>query len=84
MTTKLTLSVDARIVAKAKRYAKKRGKSVSKIFEDHIEELTQEKDGQNSDPLQSLKKLRGIAKGAIPDHINYKDAVADIMMEKYR
>lgn len=84
MTTKLTLSVDARIIAKAKRYAKRRGTSVSKIFENHIEELTQEKSGLPIDPLESLKRLRGVAKGAIPDHINYKDAIADIIMAKYR
>lgn len=83
MTTKLTLSVDAQIVARAKRYAKKRGTSISKIFEDHIEELTQES-GQQTDILGSLKRLRGVAKGAVPDHVNYKDAIADIIIEKYR
>lgn len=84
MTTKLTLSVDAQTVAKAKRYAKKRGTSVSKLFEDHIEALTQGKSGQHADPMKSLKRLRGVAKGAIPAHVNYKDAIADIITERYR
>lgn len=83
MTTKLTLSVNSRTISKAKKYAKKRGTSVSKIFEDHIESLTGSESDQK-DPLDSLKKLKGIAKGAIPEDVNYKDLIADILTEKYK
>lgn len=40
MNTKLTLSIDSKTVEKAKKYAKKRGTSISKIFEEHIYSLT--------------------------------------------
>lgn len=84
MTTKLTLSVNSKIISKAKKYAKKRGTSVSKIFEDHIESLTGSEPDHNNDPLASLKRLRGIAKNAIPEDVNYKDLISDILTEKYK
>jgi hypothetical protein len=36
--SKLTLSVDDRVVAQAKRYAKRRGVSISKLVESHLAE----------------------------------------------
>jgi hypothetical protein len=84
MTSKLTLSVNSRTISKAKKYAKKQGISVSKIFENHIESLTGSESGHNVDPLVSLKRLRGIAKNAIPEDVNYKDLIADILAEKYK
>jgi len=84
MTTKLTLSVNTKIIIKAKKYARKKGTSVSKIFEDYIEDITNEGgDGKKSDPLESLRKLRGVAKGAIASDADYKDIIADSIMEKY-
>ena len=39
MTTKLTLSVDEEKVKKIKRVSKRRGRSVSKLFEDFIDNV---------------------------------------------
>jgi hypothetical protein len=39
MTTKLTLSIDDEKVKKAKHLSKKRGRSVSKLFEDFIDDI---------------------------------------------
>lgn len=39
MTTKLTLSVDEEKVKKIKRISKRKGRSVSKLFEDFIDEV---------------------------------------------
>ncbi|MBK9330453.1 MAG: ribbon-helix-helix protein, CopG family [Sphingobacteriales bacterium] len=36
MTAKLTLSIDAKIIEKAKRKAKKEGKSLSAMVEDYL------------------------------------------------
>jgi hypothetical protein len=47
MTTKLTLSIDEEKVKKAKRLSKKRGRSVSKLFEDFIDDA--EKKEQKAD-----------------------------------
>lgn len=39
MTTKLTLSVDEEKVKKIKRISKRKGRSVSKLFEDFIDKV---------------------------------------------
>lgn len=83
MVTKLTLSVNPKTVAKAKKYAKQKGTSISRLFEEHVTELTRNKNNEKSDPLESLKRLKGIAQGAISDDINYKDMIADILIEKH-
>jgi predicted HicB family RNase H-like nuclease len=36
MTAKLTLSIDSKIIEKAKKYAKKEGKSLSSMVEDFL------------------------------------------------
>ncbi|MBX2967867.1 MAG: hypothetical protein KF803_00725 [Cyclobacteriaceae bacterium] len=83
MTTKLTLSVNAKLAAKARRYAKKRGTSVSKLFEEHIssiQESTQDKERRVM--LENLRKLKGIAKAA-SKAASYKDIIADSLIEKH-
>ena len=82
MTTKLTLSVSTKTVAKAKKYARKNGTSVSKIFEDHISSITDTDKREMGDPLESLKRLKGIAKNIAAD-VHYKDLIADIIIEKH-
>lgn len=82
MTSKLTLSVNPKLVTQAKKYARRKGKSVSKLFEDHIEDLISKE--KKKDPLESIKKLKGIAKGVIPDGTDYKDAIADILMTRHK
>jgi len=79
MTTKLTLSVNSKTIAKAKKYAKKRGTSISKIFEEHISAVT---DLQKNDPLETLRRLKGVAKNISPD-VDYKDLIADAIIEKH-
>lgn len=83
MITKLTLSVRAKTVDKAKKYARKKGTSVSKLFEDHITALTNSDKFEKSDPLESLKRVKGIAKGVITREANYRDVIADILIEKH-
>lgn len=83
MTTKLTLSVNSKTLAKARKYAKQKGTSISRLFEDHVSELTRNQKSEKSDPFESLRKLKGIAKGAISEQKDYKDMIADILIEKH-
>jgi Family of unknown function (DUF6364) len=83
MTTKLTLSVSSKKVAKAKRHAKQKGTSISRLFEEHVTELTRNQTSEKPDPLESLRKLKGIAKGAISEQANNKDIIADLLIEKH-
>jgi Family of unknown function (DUF6364) len=82
MTTKLTLSVSAKTITKAKKYARKNGTSVSKIFEDHISSITERDKYEKGDPLESLKKLKGIAKN-LSTEVSYDDLITNAIIEKY-
>ena len=44
MTTKLTLSVEKQVIAKAKRYAKRHNKSLSQIVTSYLDFLSRDKD----------------------------------------
>ena len=41
MNAKLTLKLDSTVIAKAKRYAKKRNTSLSKMIESYLDSVTQ-------------------------------------------
>ena len=71
MTTKLTLSVDEEVVVKPKPIAKTRRTSVSELFEEFINSLS-EKDVTEKTSVDKIKK---IMKGAINNpNINWKKA----------
>jgi predicted transcriptional regulator len=61
MTTKLTLTVQADVIKKAKLYARQTGRSLSDLIETYLETLT---DGQMEEQQISpkLKKLVGVVK----------------------
>jgi Family of unknown function (DUF6364) len=75
---KLTLSVDDRVVQRAKRYARQRGVSVSEIVETYLDAVSSPPASSKSQPdpdAPVLRALRGILKGVDPDDYNkYRDA----------
>jgi len=62
---KLTLSVDERVVRDAKRYAARRGTSVSRLVERYLDLLS--KPPRSGDQPPVLRMLRGAARGAPAD-----------------
>ncbi len=70
MQTKLTLRLDARLILRAKRYAKRSGKSVSSVVADYFAAL-----GAPSDDVASLppkvQSLLGALGGASVDEADY-------------
>ncbi|MDB5130438.1 MAG: hypothetical protein JWR02_187 [Mucilaginibacter sp.] len=61
MTTKLTLTVEKRVIQKAKVYAKHTGRSLSQLIENYLETITEEtNDERQLSP--KLKKIAGIVK----------------------
>jgi hypothetical protein len=66
MGSKLTLSVDARVVREAKRYAAKRVTSVSHLVESYLRFVARPPRPTEEDP-PALKMLRGAAKGIAPE-----------------
>lgn len=80
MNTKLTLSLEEKVIAEAKNIAKNNGKSLSNLIENYLKSLIQQKDlGQDVSP--EVKKLVGRIK-SIDE--NYKDAVADEIFNKFQ
>jgi hypothetical protein len=63
MTTKLTLSVDARVIARAKRYAESHATSVSRLVETFLGGLGKEPTGEAELP-PITRSLAGILKGS--------------------
>jgi hypothetical protein len=68
---KLTLSVDPMVASRAKRLAKARGTSVSRIVESYLRAMSEDVDGANDLP-PILRSLRGILKKAdLEDYQRY-------------
>ena len=63
--SKLTLSVDERVVRQAKRYAAQRGTSVSRLVERYLSLVTRPPRSTEEDP-PVLRMLRGAGKGTEP------------------
>ena len=65
---KLTLSVDARIIARAKRYARARGTSVSRLVEAYLD-VVQAPPAEARTTTPVLARLRGsLKRGSVQDY----------------
>jgi hypothetical protein len=81
MTSKLTLSIDTKVIQSAKRLSKARGQSISKIVEEYLKKL-----GRSQNSLRtkgSILELRGIG-GKVSKDFNYKEDIAEYLSEKYK
>jgi hypothetical protein len=84
MTTKLTLSVDERVVAKAKRYAKRKKISLSGIVTKALEELVAneedlEREQEKYSPV--VRSLMGII--SLPDDFDLKEERYHYLLKKH-
>jgi hypothetical protein len=61
---KLTLSVDDRVVSRAKQYAKRRGVSVSEMVEAYLNAVTEPPSPAATDSAPILRSVRGVLKNA--------------------
>lgn len=75
MTVKLNLTIDEKIAARSKRYAAKKGVSVSKLVQDYLDKLTE---GKKTGKKSFVEKYAGIVRGNIPDI----DAARDEYLKK--
>ncbi len=81
MNAKLTLSIDAKVIASAKRVSKKRGQSISRMVEDFLKKVSA---SSNSGKTKgSILELRGMG-GSAPTDFDYKKELADYLSEKYK
>ena len=79
MTTKLTLSIDSKVIEQAKRYSRQKGISLSKMIENHLRKSISKKKKSSKG---SATELIGIA-GKAPKGFNYKDELFQILSEKH-
>ncbi len=72
MQTKLTLRLDDKLIKRAKRSAKKRGKSVSQIVADYFSVLEEDINNEDIELTPIVQSLKGILKNAKIDENDYK------------
>ncbi|MCJ8211272.1 DUF6364 family protein [Mucilaginibacter sp. RS28] len=89
-TTKLTLSIEADTIEKAKKYAKKQHTSLSKLFTNFVNEVAGESKNEDdpllkkikeTEPSEVVRALTGIIK--MPDNFDVKEAKYQYLKEKY-
>ena len=84
MTTKLTLSMDSSIIAKARRISKHRRTSVSAMFSHFIATLDEEEPEMRELPPITKRILEMGAKiPQVPADWDYRDDLSDALSEKY-
>jgi Family of unknown function (DUF6364) len=81
MTTKLTLTLDDKVIQAAKRYARAKGRSVSELVESYFKSLT----GPDNEPAEELtpavKSLMGSFKATA--NFDYKKILRDEKRRKF-
>lgn len=68
---KLTLSVDARVVARAKTFAQKRGTSVSRLVERYLDAVSSPAVPEGHDLPPVTRRLLGVLRGQKIDRADY-------------
>lgn len=81
MSTKLTLTIEQKIIERAKNYAKAKNRSLSDLIENYLISLTKEdeKESQKLNPI--VKSLKGSFK--MPKNMDYKKELGKRREEKY-
>lgn len=87
MKTKLTLNVDDKIVARAKRASAKRHVSLSSVVEEYLEKYSRNTlpKKYNDEKPSLLERIRKYTKNMkpLPENYDYKKAVHEHLDEKY-
>lgn len=80
MTTKLTLTMEDKVIASAKHYAQKKGESLSHLVENYLKSITASE--TKEEPLSpKVKKLIGVID--LPKDYDYKKELGNLMAKKY-
>ena len=82
MNTKLTLTIEQKIIERAKKYAKEKNRSLSDIIENYLKMLTKSEQNQKVENLNPIvKSLKGSFK--MPKNMDYKKELGDRLEKKY-
>jgi len=82
-SAKLTLSLDRKTIESAKKYAQKRGKSVSKIVQDYLSSISKNESKPSKMAIGPVtQELHGALKGKVA--MDYKLDIAEYIEKKYK
>jgi two-component SAPR family response regulator len=81
MNTKLTLTIEETVIAKAKKYAIDKGRSLSDIIENYLKAITTEENIDTIELTPIVKSLKGTFKA--PQETDYKKEISKILSKKY-
>ena len=86
MDKKLTLSLNERVIAKAKDYAKGNNISLSRMIENYLSALVEENTAMTEETAFTPLVNRLIGVVDLPDHQekNYKEEYKDYLSNKYK
>ena len=81
MTTKLTLTLDDKVIRSAKQYAKVKGRSVSELVENYFKSITGLQNDHMDELTPTVKSLMGSFKA--PKDFDYKKVLRDEKRRKH-
>ena len=82
MNTKLTLSIDRALTEKAKKYARKQGRSLSDLVESYFKVITTDEKITELEVSEKIKSLRGALK--VSKDYDYKKELTKSLSKKYK
>ena len=82
MTTKLTLTMDDKVIDTAKKYAREKGKSLSDIVENYLKAITVKEGIEDTSISPKILKLMGSVK--LPHNFEYKSVLGKALIKKYQ
>lgn len=80
MSTKLTLTIEDKVIHSAKEYARKKGKSLSDIVENYLKSITSPEETAEISP--KVRKMMGVLK--LPEDYDYKNDIRAALSKKYQ
>lgn len=81
MNTKLTLTMEQKIIERAKKYAKRKGQSLSYMIENYLKAVTKSEYEPDKHITPITKSLRGTFKA--PADFDYKMQISKNLAKKY-
>ena len=81
MNTKLTLTIERTVIEKAKKYAKDKERSLSKLIENYLKAIVTENSSDQIELTPIVKSLKGTF--TAPKNFDYKKELKNILSDKY-
>ncbi|MGI4727126.1 MAG: DUF6364 family protein [Janthinobacterium lividum] len=81
MNAKLTLTIEQKVIERAKKHAKNSERSLSDLIENYLKALTKEKDQEAVEITPIVKSLKGAF--IAPDDFDYKKELSRKLSAKY-